>query len=102
MRSAEVFQQKKLAGLLEELEDNSFRFTYLPDYEGEPVSFAMPIKQKIYNFKKFPPVFEGLLPEGIMLEAFLRQKKIDRDDYFSQLVEVGKDLVGSLTIKAVK
>ena len=62
----------------------------------------MPVEKLVYNFKRFPSVFEGLLPEGVMLEAFLRQNKIDRYDYFSQLIAVGKDLVGSLTVKSAK
>ena len=54
-----------------------------------------------YEFDKFPPVFEGLLPEGMPLEAMLRQNKIDKKDLFKQLVTVGEDVVGSLTIKEV-
>ena len=100
MREAKVFQQKKLAGILRELDNGSFSFTYIDGYTGEPVSFSMPTKTQVYTFKKFPAEFEGLLPEGVMLEAFLRINKIDRSDYFSQLIAVGKDLVGSLTIES--
>jgi serine/threonine-protein kinase HipA len=39
-----------------------------------------------------------LLPEGPQLEALLRKHKIDRHDAFRQLVTVGEDLVGSLTV----
>ena len=39
------------------------------------------------------------LPEGPQLEALLRMHKIDRSDTFRQLVIVGADLVGSLTVK---
>jgi serine/threonine-protein kinase HipA len=40
-----------------------------------------------------------LLPEGPQLEAILRLHKIDRSDCFRQLITVGQDLVGSLTIE---
>jgi len=46
-------------------------------------------------------VFEGLLPEGPQLEALLRMHKIDRNNAFRQLVTVGADMVGSLTVKDV-
>jgi HipA-like protein len=36
-----------------------------------------------------------------MLEGLLKQNKIDRQDYFSQLVTVGDDLGGAVTVKAV-
>jgi serine/threonine-protein kinase HipA len=37
-----------------------------------------------------------------MLEGLLRQKKIDRSDLFFQLVAVGGDLVGAVTVEEVK
>ena len=46
--------------------------------------------------------FEGLLPEGIMLEGLLRYAKIDKNDYFSQLIQVGHDLVGNVTVEAAE
>jgi len=42
-----------------------------------------------------------LLPEGVNLDAFLRRTKIDRRDYLSQLLAVGQDLVGAVTVAAI-
>ena len=100
MRKANVHQQGVLAGLLEELGDDHWRFTYADDYAGRPISLAMPIATKVHEFKNFPPVFEGLLPEGIQLDAMLRRYKLDRTDLFGQLLLVGNDVVGSLTIQS--
>jgi serine/threonine-protein kinase HipA len=58
----------------------------------------MPIRNEPYLFPGFPPFFDGLLPEGVQLESLLRRKKIDKNDYFSQLVAVGADMVGSVTV----
>lgn len=102
MRKAAIYQQGILAGVLEELDQNQYRFSYAPGYRGEPISLALPVREAPYDFAKFPPVFEGLLPEGLPLEALLRQSKIDRMDLFKQLVTVGEDVVGSLTIKEVQ
>jgi len=99
MRKAEVCQQGKLAGILEEIDPHHYRFSYAPGYRDQPVSLSMPVRQTVYEFDKFPPVFEGLLPEGLQLEAMLRQYKIDKKDLFQQLLVVGQDVVGSLTIK---
>jgi serine/threonine-protein kinase HipA len=101
MRKAEVRQQGVLAGVLEELEDGRWRFTYSAGYSGEPVSLTMPASQPVHEFDRFPPAFEGLLPEGIQLEAMLRRFKLDRADLFGQLVVAGQDLVGSLTVKEI-
>ena len=99
MRKAEIYQQAALAGILQEFEGGRWRFTYADGYAGEPVSLTMPLAQPVYEFEQFPPVFEGLLPEGIQLEAMLRRYKLDRADLFGQLIVAGQDLVGSLTVK---
>jgi serine/threonine-protein kinase HipA len=90
------------AGLLEELSDDHYRFIYDADYQGEPISLTMPIEKREYQFSKFPSFFEGALPEGIMLEALLRKYKLDRKDYFGQLLQVGRDLVGAISVEEIK
>src|SRR2546421_9649526 len=102
MRKAEIYQQGRLAGWLEEIDRRHYRLPYAEGYEGEPVSLTMPIEKRIYDFAEFPPVLEGLLPEGFLLEALLRQCKVDRDDLLSQLLLVGEDVVGSLQIRQSK
>ena len=101
MRKACVFVNNKAAGVLEETSVTTFKFTYDPDYKAAPVSLTMPITKQVYDFKKFPPYFEGLLPEGIMLEALLRKFKLDKNDYFGQLLKVGHDLVDAVTIEEI-
>ena len=98
-RRAEVLVAGIPAGLLEELTDGSYVFRYHPDYHGQSVSLTMPTDQRTWKFNRFPPFFEGLLPEGEMLEGLLRQHKIDRNDLFSQLLAVGHDLVGAVTFE---
>lgn len=98
-RVATILQQGEPAGRLEEADGGSWRFTYFPEYTGLPVSLTLPVRSEPYHFENFPPPFEGLLPEGIQLEALLRKHKIDRHDAFSQLAVVGADLVGSLSVR---
>lgn len=101
-RKAKVFVSDIEAGTLYELEfASSYRFSYLANYTGLPVSLTMPTSQRIYEFKTFPPFFDGLLPEGYQLEGLLKNGKIDRNDLFSQLLAVGDDLVGNVTVKEV-
>lgn len=103
MKIANVFVNKVFAGKLEEIEKGSFyRFKYDERYTGQPVSLEMPVNQRIYEFHKFPPFFEGVLPEGIMLDSLLRKSKIDRLDLMSQLIQVGGDLVGNVTVEAAE
>lgn len=101
MRKANVFVNKVLAGVLEELGDKKYRFIYCENYLGMPVSLTLPINKKVYEFDQFPSFFEGLLPEGILLESILRRYKLDKHDYFGQLIQVGKDVVGAVTIEEI-
>lgn len=97
-RRAWVRQQGVPAGDLSSLDGGRWRFAYLPGYAGPPVSLALPLREEPYDFEGFPPFLEGLLPEGPQLEAILRKHKIDRADCFRQLMAVGHDVVGSLTV----
>jgi serine/threonine-protein kinase HipA len=99
-RKAKVFKARALAGVLEEI-SGGFRFCYDDSYQGPPVSLTMPIDQHEWEWKGFPPFFDGLLPEGMQLEALLKARKLDRGDFFGQLIVVGQDLVGDVTVEAI-
>ena len=102
MRSAKILVNGLEAGILTELDfGKKFSFKYLNGYSGTPVSLTMPLSQLVYEFDSFPPFFDGLLPEGYQLEGLLKFGKIDRNDLFSQLVAVGDDLVGNVTVKEI-
>jgi len=102
MRKAKVYVKGIEAGILTELvQGKEYVFEYLEEYEGLEVSRTMPTTQKVYQFNHFPPFFEGLLPEGIQLEGLLKIRKIDRHDYFSQLIAIGEDTVGAVTVKEI-
>jgi serine/threonine-protein kinase HipA len=61
----------------------------------------MPTNVKLYKFNKFPPFFDGLLPEGFQLDGLLKIRKIDKNDLMSQLIAVGEDLIGVITVKEI-
>jgi len=100
LRRATIRLHDEAAALFIEHERNrSYEITYLPEYNGSSVSLTMPVRRESYRFDRFPPFVDGLLPEGTMLDALLRSAKIDRDDPFSQILVVGKDLVGAVTVE---
>lgn len=100
MRKAKIYVKGVEAGTLTELlQGKDYLFEYLDGYEGLDISRTMPRNVKVYKFDKFPPFFDGLLPEGIQLDGLLKIKKIDTNDHFSQLVAVGDDMVGVVTVK---
>jgi serine/threonine-protein kinase HipA len=98
MRRAQIDVMGQRAGVLEESAPGRYRFRYDDAYSGPPVSLSLPVSKREFVFEVFPPFFEGLLPEGAMLEGLLRQCKIDRTDLFGQLLAVGGDTVGAVTV----
>lgn len=84
-----------------EQQDDGYYIQYLNEYTGQPISLTMPVTDDAYYFEKFPAFFDGLLPEGPQLHALLKTAKIDADDYFMQLIQVGHDLVGAVTVEAI-
>ncbi|MBN1184915.1 MAG: HipA N-terminal domain-containing protein [Bacteroidales bacterium] len=103
MKKAKVYVKGKEAGTLTEVvKGKEYVFEYHDGYNGLEVSRTMPTKDRIYKFNRFPPFFEGLLPEGIQLDGLLKLNKIDKYDYFSQLMAVGDDMVGVVTVKEVE
>jgi len=102
MRKAKIFVRGIEAGTLTELiQGKEYVFEYLNEYDGTEISRTMPTNIRIYKFDKFPPFFDGLLPEGIQLEGLLKIRKIDKNDLLSQLIAVGEDLVGVVTVKEI-
>jgi len=102
MRKAKIFVRGVEAGTLTELrQGKEYVFEYLNEYDGMAISRTMPTNVRVYQFDKFPPFFDGLLPEGIQLEGLLKIRKIDKNDLLSQLMAVGEDLVGVVTVKEI-
>ena len=100
MRRAEVLMHGIPAGILEEIETGKkYWFIYFGKYIGHSIELTMLVDGKEFVFNRFPPFFDGLLPEGLLLEGLLRQRKIDKFDYLSQLIAVGNDLVGAVTVQ---
>lgn len=103
LRSANVFIHKVFAGVLcEDRSSGACWFEYCENYIGPPLSLAMPTAKRSYRFPSFPPFFDGLLPEGMMLESMLRANKLDRQDRFGQLIVVGSDLVGAVEVRSAE
>lgn len=97
-RKADIYLHDKLAATLTQEMNQHYTLTYRPDYSGPPISLTLPLSSTPYHFDHFPAFFDGLLPEGPHLEALLKVAKLDRDDYLGQLIQVGHDLVGAVTV----
>ena len=64
--------------------------------------FTLPLSEKEYKSKTLFPFFDGLIPEGWMLQVVSRNWKINIQDRFGLLIVSCKDCIGNVSIKEVK
>lgn len=104
MKQAEIFMRDKLAGILTE-DENGFTFQYDSDYlndsDPEAISLTMPLKSKPYQDKVLFPFFDGLIPEGWLLDIAERSWKISQRDRMSLLLACCKDCIGTVSVVPV-
>ncbi|MCH4155802.1 MAG: HipA N-terminal domain-containing protein [Muribaculaceae bacterium] len=101
MKSASVFLHSALAGVITENEDGySFQYdsAYLRSDGAQPVSLTLPLSPEPYRSKVLFPFFDGLIPEGWLLEIAEQSWKIDRRDRMSLLLACCKDCIGAVSI----
>lgn len=82
-----------------------YEFTYKPDYlrdpDAAPISLGLPLNPDKYASPRLFPFFDGLLPEGWLLELTCTSAKIDKNDKFRLLLHTGKDPLGAISIRPV-
>jgi serine/threonine-protein kinase HipA len=102
MRRANVYNHGRLAGILEELDDGGYRFTYASNYladpDAEPISLTLPRRSEPYESEEMFAFFYGLLSEGSTRRLQSALLKVDEDDAFGLLVATAGDAIGSVTL----
>ena len=104
-RTAYVYVREVFAGTLKET-DAGYSFIYdseyLADGNSSAVSLTLPMKKEEYTSKTLFAFFDGLIPEGWLLDIVSHNWKIDRKDRFGLLLVACKDPIGNVSIKGEK
>lgn len=91
----------KFAGILIE-DENGFIYQYASDYlkdeDSEAISLTMPLKSEPYKDTVLFPFFDGLIPEGWLLDIAERSWKINQRDRMSLLLACCKDCIGAVSV----
>lgn len=105
MRSAQVFYKDHFAGILSETADGEYVFQYDTLYviahPNDFLSFSMPVRQEEFRSTRLFPFFEGLIPEGWLLEIAANHWKIDREDPMGLLLACCKNCIGAVSVLPV-
>ena len=104
MRKGAVYIQKKRCGTIEQ-DDSSFRFYYskewLSDENAQAVSLTLPLTDEVYESNILFPFFDGLIPEGYLLEVALRHYGMRANDRMGLLLKTCKDCIGDVSVEEV-
>jgi serine/threonine-protein kinase HipA len=98
-----VFLNDAFAGIIEE-KDGWYSFVYDAGYlekpGAKPVSLTLPLREEPYREKTMLPFFDGLIPEGWMLNIITENWKINPRDRMGLLLLACKDCIGNVSVLA--
>lgn len=101
-RKAFVYVCNQYAGLLEET-DAGYSFAYDKNYlasdDSLPVSLTLPLQEQPYESQTLFAFFDGLIPEGWLLDIVSHNWKIDQNDRFGLLLAACRDCIGNVSIR---
>ena len=104
-RTAFVYVRDVFAGTLAET-DFGYAFSYDKDYlksdHATAVSLTLPLSDTPYISRTLFSFFDGLIPEGWLLNVVSRNWKIDTKDRFGLLLVACKDAIGNVRITEEK
>jgi serine/threonine-protein kinase HipA len=101
-KTAKILYDGTLAARLWETDDG-----YLLQYEGDylqqpyskPISLTLPKRQESYHSKVLFPFFDGLIPEGWLLDIAVDYWKVKANDRFELLLNTCRDTIGAVTVE---
>ncbi|WP_256009139.1 HipA N-terminal domain-containing protein [Desertivirga xinjiangensis] len=105
MRKAVIYYKDLRAGTLTETDEGEYIFQYEDEYiKGYPnqfLSFTMPVTKKPHTDKRLFPFFEGLIPEGWLLDIASKNWKINQNDRMGLLLVCCRNCIGAVSVQAI-
>ncbi len=105
MRRAEIYYKDSLAGLLTETDEGQYIFQYDKEYTtkfpNQLITFSMPVTDQPYMDNRLFPFFEGLIPEGWLLDIASKNWKINPADRMGLLLACCQNCIGAVSVKAI-
>jgi serine/threonine-protein kinase HipA len=106
MRQGRVLYKGLLAGILTETNDGEYEFQYDPTYvEEHPngfITFTMPVSSEPYKDKRLFAFFEGLIPEGWLLDIASQSWRINKNDRMGLLLACCQNCIGAVSVEPIQ
>lgn len=101
-RSAKVLVNQMLAGVLTESSEGDYFFKYNADYladkDSKPVSLTLPKRVEAYTSNTLFPFFDGLIPEGWLMDVGVKNWKLSAKDRMGLLLFLCADCIGNVSV----
>lgn len=105
MRQGIVKYNNIQAGLLSEDDNGEYVFVYdehyTQAYPEQFVTFQMPVTKRPYRSKRLFPFFDGLIPEGWLLNIAAQSWKINKNDRMGLLLACCQNAIGAVSVHPV-
>lgn len=105
MRQGKVFYKDYFAGIITETNEGEYTFQYDEKYvKNNPndfITFTMPVRSKHYSEKRLFPFFEGLIPEGWLLDIASENWKINKNDRMGLLLACCHNCIGAVSVRPI-
>jgi serine/threonine-protein kinase HipA len=105
MRRAEIYYKDSLAGILTETNEGDYTFLYDKEYvikhPDQFITFTMPVTELKYSDTRLFPFFEGLIPEGWLLDIASKNWKINQNDRMGLLLACCQNCIGAVCVKPI-
>jgi serine/threonine-protein kinase HipA len=104
-RKANIFLGNSLAGSLQEI-DTGYLFVYNTEYvnnkDAKAISLTLPLTKTEYKSPVLFSFFDGLIPEGWLLDIAQENWKLNYKDRMGLLLACCKDCIGAVSVVAAK
>ena len=105
MRQGNVFYKDIQAGIISETDDGEYRFQYDDEYvrnhPNDFISFTMPVTEKPYTDNRLFSFFDGLIPEGWLLDIASENWKINKNDRMGLLLACCRNCIGAVSVEPI-
>jgi len=101
-KTAKILFDGRLAARLSETDEGyvlQYDEQYLQQPDSKPISLTLPKKQELYTSKVLFPFFDGLIPEGWLLDIAVDYWKVQANDRFELLLTTCRDTIGAVTVE---
>jgi serine/threonine-protein kinase HipA len=105
MRKAEIKINEITAGILFQNEVGYqfiYDHSYLNSENAMPVSLTLPLQTSPFNSNVLFPFFDGLIPEGWLLDIAENNWKLNPRDRMGLLLACCKDCIGAVSVHPLK